>query len=92
MKTKIYNEHELDETVNLWAGYTYVINGKPTILVLPDGRKKITVEEYKAANLAAVKYDPALMNSGAMTAPMPPSSIKSVMNCDMAGRGLPLKR
>ena len=77
MQTEILNEKELDPTVNLWNGYTYVINGVITILQLPHGVKKMTVAEYKAANLQPGADE---------------SDIKSLTNCDMKGRNLPLKK
>jgi len=77
MNTEILNERELPETQVIWAGYTYVINGEPTVLVLPEGARKMTVAEYKAANTYA----------GAES-----SEIRSIKNCDMKGRDLPLKR
>lgn len=44
---EIYNETELADDKLIWAGYTYVINGEPTVLILPEGEKKTTVAEYK---------------------------------------------
>lgn len=65
-----YNESEIPNAKNVFAGYTYVIDGEPTVLKLEDGVKKVTAEEYK-------KLHP---------------EVSSLMNCDMKGRGIPLKR
>lgn len=90
-----YNEHELANDKLIWNGYTYVINGEVTVLKLPEDKKKMTVGEYKTINMAQKEYTPRDYTKDDPTVssePIAESAIKSIKNCDMKGRGLPLKR
>lgn len=78
MENPKYNERELQDADNIWNNYTYIINGEVEVLKLPEGAKKMTVAEFKAANPVAGGEEGE-------------SLIKTITTCDMVGRNCRLK-